>query len=70
MIEYMVEELIEILCEEQHIEYDVAMNMLYHSNLFEKIQDHETGLYRESPAYVYELLKDEFKTGEIVLREE
>lgn len=65
MIEYIVQDLIEILCENQNIEYDVAMNMLYHSNLFEKIQDPETGLYSESPAYVYELLEGEIKFGRI-----
>lgn len=70
MIEYMVEDLIEIHCEEQNIEYDIAMYKLYHSKVFEKVQDPKTGLYRERPAYVYELLKDEFKTGEIVQREE
>lgn len=44
------------------------MNKLYHSKVFEKVQVPQTGLYRESPAYVYELMKDEFKTGEIVQR--
>ena len=42
------------------------MNKLYNSELFEKIQDPLTGLYKESPAYVYCLLEDEFKFGRIV----
>lgn len=65
----MVQDLIEILCEKQNIEYDLAMNKLYHSNLFETVQDPETGLYRESPAYVYGLLEDELKSGRIEQRE-
>ena len=66
MIEYMVQDLIEMICESQNIEYDLAMNKLYNSELFEKIQDTLTGLYKESPAYVYCLLEDEFKFGRIV----
>lgn len=45
------------------------MNKIYHSNLFDKVQDPETGLYRESPAYVYGLLVEEFNLGRIEQRE-
>lgn len=45
------------------------MNKLYNSDLFEKIQDPETGLYRESPTYVYGILEDEFKLGRIVQKD-
>lgn len=56
MIEFMVQDLVEMICESQNIEYDLDMNKLYNSELFEKLQDPETGLYRESTAYVYGLL--------------
>ena len=60
MIEFMVQDLVEMICESQNIEYDLAMNKLYNSELFEKLQDSENGLYRESAAYVYGLLEERF----------
>ena len=44
------------------------MDKLYNSELFDKIQDPELGLYQESPAYVNRLLEDELKVGRVVLR--
>ena len=37
--------------------------------VFEKLQDEETGLYLESPEYVYDLFKDELNFGHIVQAE-
>ncbi|MCM1246095.1 MAG: hypothetical protein NC293_10685 [Roseburia sp.] len=53
----------------QKIEYDVAMSVLYSSAIYDKISDVETGLYRESPAYVYGLLQDEINFGKIIQAE-
>ena len=69
MIEYMVQDLVEMLTESQSIEYDVAMRIIYDSQLYEKLIDIETGLYRESPSYVYGLLQDELNFGHIVQAE-
>ena len=69
MMEYMVQDLVEILSETQGIEYDIAMKTIYDSELYEKLLDPETGLYRESPPYVYGLLQDELKYGHIVQAE-
>ena len=69
MIEYMMQDLVEILSETQGIEYDIAMRTIYDSEVYDKIIDIETGLYRESPAYVYGLLQDELNFGHIVQAE-
>lgn len=69
MIEYMVQDVVEIIVETQKIEYDVAMCELYASAIYDKISDVETGLYRESPAYVFGLLQDEMNFGRIVQAE-
>lgn len=69
MIEYMVQDLVEMLVETQNIEYDIAMYTIYSSQVYEKLIDIETGLYRESPAYVYGLLQDELNFGCIVQAE-
>ena len=42
-----------------------ALDCVYNSELFEKLQDLSTGLYYQSSAYNYELLKDEIKFGKI-----
>ena len=39
------------------------------ATVFEKLQDEETGLYLESPEYVYDLFKDELNFGHIVQAE-
>ncbi len=44
----------------------VAMDVVYNSQLYEKILDTETGLYYQSAGYNYELLRNELLTGKIV----
>lgn len=69
MVEYMVQDLVEMIVEVKGMEYDQAMRILYDSATYEKLTDIETGLYRESPAYVYGLLQDEINFGHIVQAE-
>ena len=69
MVEYMVQDLVEMLTEARGIEYDEAMRIIYASDVYEKLTDTETGLYRESPGYVYGLLQDELNFGHIVQAE-
>ena len=69
MMEYMIQDVVEIITDVQKIEYVEAMRMLYNSALYDKIMDVETGLYRESPAYVYGLLQDEMNFNRIVQAE-
>jgi hypothetical protein len=44
----------------------VAMDVVYNSQLYDKILDLETGLYYQSAGYNYELLRNELLTGKIV----
>ncbi len=69
MMEYMVQDLVEMLTEGAGIEYDDAMHTIYDSDIYEKLMDAETGLSRESPSYVYGLLQDEINFGHIVQAE-
>lgn len=66
MVEYMVQDLTELLSEFTGEEYDTAMRIVYHSEIYNKLLDYETGLYRESPCYVFGLLQDELNFGHIV----
>ena len=69
LIEYIVQDIIDMFSSDQNIEYDEAMNKFYNSKVFEKLQDKETGLYVESSEYVYDLFKDEMNFGRIVQAE-
>lgn len=69
LIEYQIQDVIELITINQDIEYDEAMNKFYNSKVFEKLQDQETGLYLESSAYVYDLFQDEMNFGYIVQAE-
>ena len=40
-----------------------ALDFIYNSDTYQKLNDKETGLYVESPAYIYQLLDREYKTG-------
>ncbi len=49
----------EILMTERGMSLVQALELLRTSRAFALLMDDETCLYRESPSYVYELLKDE-----------
>lgn len=69
LIEYVIQDIVDMFATDQNIEYDDAMNKFYNSEVFVKLQDKETGLYLESPEYVYDLFKDELNFGHIVQAE-
>lgn len=69
LIEGVTQDLIVYLIEDKDISVDSAMSMVYESTIFEKLSNPETGLYRESSAYIYELLKDELKEGKLIQKE-
>lgn len=69
LIEYIVQDIVDMFSSDQNIEYDEAMNRFYNSEVFGKLQDKETGLYMESSEYVYDLFKDEMNFGRIVQAE-
>ena len=53
MIEYTTQEVIRYLIEDHEIKMEQAMEQFYMSEVFEKLNDIETGLYMESSVYVY-----------------
>ncbi len=54
LIDSLTKEIAAFIVEDEKIEYDEALRKLYSSEIFEKLQDKETGLYREGAAYVYQ----------------
>ena len=69
LIEYIVQDIVDMLATDQKIEYDEAMNKFYNSEVFGKLQDKEIGLYLESSEYIYDLFKDEMNFGHIIQAE-
>ena len=69
LIEYIVQDIVDMFSSDQDIEYDEAMNKFCNSKVFEKLQDKGTGLYMESSEYVYDLFKDEMNFGHIIQAE-
>lgn len=51
----------ELIAEEYRISLSKAREMLYFSNVITLIEDDETGLYGESPLYVFSLFQKEQK---------
>ena len=69
LIEGITQDLVIFLVEDREAGIEEAMTMVYSSATFEKLSNTNTGLYRESSAYVYELLKDELKEGALIQKE-
>ena len=69
LMEGVTQDVIAYLVEEDNISIDRAMEALYNSEVFVKLSDEETGLYRESSAYVAALLRDELANGRIAQTE-
>ena len=59
MQEDMYAELIQILMEEYGYSLEKAMDTLYNSDTFARLPDANTGLYYQSPGYVYSFLNSE-----------
>ncbi len=58
-------ELVGCLMDDYHYSRDEALDALYTSETFERLQDDATGLYYQSPGYVYSFLDNELKTGSV-----
>ncbi len=66
LVESMIDDIARYLIEESDLSVLEALDIVYNSELYEKLVDLETGLYYQSPAYCYEYLKHELKYGQIV----
>lgn len=53
------------LVERDKMSLSEAISTFHNSETFSKLEDFETGLYIESPAYVYDMLISELKHGKI-----
>jgi hypothetical protein len=66
LAEGVTQDLVTYLVDDDNLTIELAISNVYNSTLFDKLSDSETGLYRESSAYCYSLLRDELSKGEFV----
>lgn len=59
-------DVVRYLVERDGMELTAAIAAFHNSETFARLEDFDTGLYIESPAYVYDLLKSELKNGRLV----
>lgn len=69
LIEANIQDIIKYIMTDLGVSIKEAMRRFYMSEIFEKLQDIKTGLYLESPAYIYELYKNEAKNGRLIQEE-
>lgn len=58
-------DVVSYLVEKNDMALSEAIATFHNSETFQKLEDFETGLYMESPAYVYDMLLSELKYGKL-----
>ena len=64
MKEDLSAELIELLMKDWHYSQIEALEVLYNSDTFDRLQDTRTGWYYQSAGYVYSFLQQELTMGD------
>ncbi len=66
MNECMARDLVVMLTEDMGMTLQEALDCLYNSEIYAKLKDPRTGLYFQSPAYVYGFLRSEILNGKAI----
>lgn len=64
MKEEISAELVSLLVKNWGYSTEEAMDVLYNSDMFSRLEDNSTGFYYQSPGYVYSYLDKELSTGD------
>ena len=62
----LVDKMVYLVMNEYKLSMSQALDLVYTSDTYSKIEDLETGLYYQSAAYNFNLLKHEIAYGKIV----
>ncbi len=62
LIETLCEDLVPMIMKEYNLSAIEALDKLYKSKTFAKIEDPETGLYFQGAVYVFDFIKEEFES--------
>lgn len=66
MIDCIERDVATLLVERDHMTIHQALDTLYLSETYQKLQNPASGLYFQSPVYVYSCLISEIKTGKMM----
>ena len=65
MVDIMTRDLISLLMEYQNMDMKTAFDTFYNSNTYAALNRPESGLFFQSPKYVYSIVENEMKTGKM-----
>lgn len=65
MVECTTRDVVALLVERNDMQMDEALDKVYNSQTFEMLQNEDSGLYIQSPQYVYEELMHEINCLEV-----
>lgn len=65
LVEYITARVVEWIIDEQKVGLEEALLIFHNSETFEKLCERTTDLYIESPAFIYEIFKEEMRRGTI-----
>ena len=63
--ESLVADLVDRVIVDYHVDLEKALDLVYSSEVFQKLSDPATALFKEGPVYIYSYLKDELEKGKI-----
>ncbi len=63
LVEYITTRVVEWIIRDEQIGLEEALLLFHNSETFEKLCEQKTDMYIESPAYVYEVFKEELRRG-------
>ena len=58
-------DLVDRVMADYQLDTEKALDVVYSSEIFQKLSDPATALYKEGPSYIYSYLKDELTKGKI-----
>ena len=67
MIECMMRDITMMVIEKYNVSLAEALDLVYNSETYMKLQDPRTGLYFQSPVYVFDFLQKELEYGKFSL---
>ena len=65
MVDVLTRDLITLLMERENLDMKAAFDLFYNSDTYNTLNRPESGLFFQSPKYVYSLLENEMKTGKM-----
>jgi len=65
MLEYICREVTLMLMNDFGWDIGAALDALYGSDTFSKLENPDTGMYYQSPVYVYDILLEELRSGKM-----